>query len=732
MGGARIASGPRLDNKTATMSLSSKIGWAMIVGLGAGLFFGELMAPLEIVADAFIKLLQMTVLPYVIVSLIAGLGGQSIAQARTIARNVGGLLLVLWTIVLALVVVAPLAFPDWQTASFFSTSLVHQPQSFDFVDLYIPANPFRSLSDNIVPAVVLFSVVVGVALIGIERKAALIDTLEVLGDALARVTHFVVALTPIGIFAIAASAAGTMTIVEFERLQVFFVTYIGLALLLVAWILPGLVATVTPFSYREVFGLTRDALITAFMTGNFFIVLPILTETSKELFRRHDLGGDAARSAVDVIVPASFNFPNTGKLLSILFVLFAAWFSDVDVAITEYPAFLATAVVSLFGNVNVAIPFLLDTLRVPADMFQLFIVSGVINARFGALLAAVHTVVLALVGTCAIVGALRLDPARIGRFAVITVLLTVAVIGGSRLFLATMVDSTYTKAEIVRGMQLLRAPTPATVHREAQPPLPAAARTARLASIEKRGALRVGYIKDNLPFAFFNGSDELVGFDVEMAHQLARELEVTLELVPVGRWQVEEALAGGCCDLVMAGYNMTTERARAVRFSRPYLDQRLAFLVKDHDRSEFLSLAQLAAREELHIGVPRVPYYVEKLRQALPQATLEPIEDFGRMLDDWPDQRDAVLFTAESGAAYTLLHPSFSVVIPHPLDLRAPLAYPMPHDDPQFAAFIDSWIELKKRDGTIDRLYDYWILGNDARPARPRWSVVRDVLGWTD
>ena len=73
----------------------------------------------------------------------------------------------------------PLAFPHVQTASFFSTTLVERRPPFNFVDLYIPSNPFYSLANNVVPAVVLFSVVLGVALIGVERKQVLLDVLRV-------------------------------------------------------------------------------------------------------------------------------------------------------------------------------------------------------------------------------------------------------------------------------------------------------------------------------------------------------------------------------------------------------------------------------------------------------------------------------------------------------------------------------------------------------------------------
>ena len=63
------------------------------------------------------------------------------------------------------------------------------------------------------------------------------------------------------------------------------VTYMVMALLVALWVLPGLVAALTPFRYREVLGPTRDALITAFMAGDLFIVLPIVIQACKSCCR---------------------------------------------------------------------------------------------------------------------------------------------------------------------------------------------------------------------------------------------------------------------------------------------------------------------------------------------------------------------------------------------------------------------------------------------------------------
>jgi hypothetical protein len=91
---------------------------------------------------------------------------------------------------------------------------------------------------------------------------------------------------------------------------------------------------------------------------------------------------------------------------------------------------------------------------------------------------------------------------------------------------------------------------------------------------------------------------------------------------------------------------------------------------------------------------------------------------------------DAMVLTAERGSFLTLLHPAFSVAVPHPLQIRLPLAYPVARHDLEAARFLSTWIDLKKKDGTIQALYDHWILGRDAKAKGRRWSILRDVLHW--
>jgi Na+/H+-dicarboxylate symporter len=713
------------------VSSSSRILTGLAAGVAVGVFLGERAAMFAWAADGFVKLLQMTVLPYVTLSIITSLGSLDYAQARRLGVRAGAVLAGLWAIALLFTFLLPLAFPEIESASFFSTTLLERRPPFNFVALYIPANPFHALANNVVPAVVLFSVIVGVSLIGVERKQVLLDVLRVASDAVSRATRLAVRLTPFGLFAIAAHEAGTLNLEQLGRIQVYLVTYVAVTLLVGLWVLPGLVAALTPIRVREIFELTRDALITAVVAADLFIVLPTLTEASKTLLARHTPASSHATQLPDAIVPVSFNFPHTAKLLSLSFILFAGWFVDAGIAVADYPRLALTGLLTFFGSLSVAIPFLLDLFRIPADTFQLFLATGVINSRVGTLVAALHTIAVAILGACAISGTLTFDRRRLVRYVAITAVLTFIVIGGTRVVFASLLRPAYTRDTVLAGMQMLNRPGEATLHRIA-PPAPAPDDRPVLDHIRDRRVLRVGYLADSLPFAYFNQRGDLVGLDIELAHLLAKELDVRLELMPVDRDALGAALAAGACDIVMSGVAVTTRRAAAMLFSASYLDETLGLVVPDHSRHEFSSWDDIRARAVTTIGVPDSPYYIEKIRARLPRAELRVIDDLPGALRAGLPGLDAMAMTAERGSAWTLQHPQFSIVVPEPGLVRVPLAYPVARHDEVFASFINTWIELKRKDGTIDALYAYWVLGRDATPQRPRWSIIRDVLHWVD
>jgi ABC-type amino acid transport substrate-binding protein len=135
----------------------------------------------------------------------------------------------------------------------------------------------------------------------------------------------------------------------------------------------------------------------------------------------------------------------------------------------------------------------------------------------------------------------------------------------------------------------------------------------------------------------------------------------------------------------------------------------------------------------LKVAVLDLPYYKARMLEMLPNAALVTIHEFKdvrALLASRSASIDAIAMPAERGSAWTLIYPDYSVVVPEPVLLKLPLAYPIARHDQALASFVNSWIELKRKDGTLDAVYKYWILGQNAEPHRPRWSIIRNVLHW--
>ena len=705
----------------------------LVLGIACGVFFGEYCAPLQIIGDVFIKLLQMTILPYIVVSLIYGIGRLNQKEARTLASKAGSLLLVCWAIGIAVILMMPLAFPDLQTASFFSTSLLEQPKQVDYVDLYVPSNPFRSMANNVVPAVVLFSFAMGVALIGIKEKDRLNEPLSVVSATLMRVASKIIKITPLGVFALTASAAGTMGIEELGRLQVYFVAYLCASLLLTFWVLPMMVTFCTPFKYKQVIGLAISAMVTAFATGNLFIVLPVLAENIKQLLREHGLTDKRSGSLVDVVLPVAFSFPTLGKLMVLLFVPFAGWYTGNPIPATEYPALALTGAISFFGSVTIAVPFLLDSWQIPIDMFQLFIMTAVINGRLSSMLATMNLFVLVTIVVWAIQKGVRLNGRRLIIYSASTVAFIAGTLFATGIILKSTVVNTYDKHNVLASMHLIQNPVPAVMRNADSLDLTAALPgLSHLEAIRKRGTLRVGYNPDRLPFAFFNQERKLVGFDIDMAHHLADDMGVTLEFIPTTYDTMTSLLRAGHCDIVMSGIAVTEDRIGRVRFSDPYLDVTLALVVTDNRRQAFGSIESIEQMEYLRIGVVQDGYFAAKLKERFPRARIVLFKTIQDFLDSNGSEADALLLSAEGGSAWCMLYPQFQVVIPQSNTIKQPLAYAIAPGDRSLLDFMNQWINVKRKRGMIQRLYDYWILGRGAKKKKPRWSIIRDVLHWVE
>jgi len=716
------------------MTLSRKIVIGLSAGIACGLLFGEICGGLSIIGNAYIALMQMTVLPYIVLALIVNIGSLTLDTARHIAARAAVVMLALWGISIAIILLMPLALPEWQTGGFFSTSLLNPPDNVDFLSLYIPANPFRSLSENLVPAVVVFCICVGIAFIGIARKQSVIEPMRVMLDAMSRVTLWIAKLTPYGVFAIAASAAGTITVEEMGRLQAYMIIYISAAFILSFVVLPLAVTAVTPFSYREILNSSRSALLTAFAANNYFIVLPLLIENLKELYRNHGMGGDEVEGAIDITLPIGFPFPNIGRLLALIFIPFGAWFVGRPMELLQYPLLAVTGLPSFFAKVTVAVPYLLNQFHLPADLFHLFLLSGIINGHVSSMVGAMHLFTFTAIAAAMVTGRARFNARRTVTAIAATLLLVVISTVAARSYLGWFFSEAAGQTNVIENMQQIADPAPADILDKAVPnPQPLLDGQSRLDRIRERGAIRVGYLTENLPFSYVNADQEVVGFDIEMAHKLAIDLQVTLELVPFDHPDnIAHHLAQDHCDVIMSGIAASPSQFLEVAFTRSYIELTPALVVPDHLRSETDTLDELVRMNGFRLGIVNDETIMRLAERRLPTAEAVPLPRVAAFFEAETPPTDGLIISAEAGSAWTLIYPEFQVVLPFREITAWPLGYATAPGDTEFLRFLDLWIELMRDEGFVANLRDHWILGRTAVPRSPRWSVIRDVLHWVE
>ena len=258
---------------------------------------------------------------------------------------------------------------------------------------------------------------------------------------------------------------------------------------------------------------------------------------------------------------------------------------------------------------------------------------------------------------------------------------------------------------------------------------------AGLARVKERGVLRVCYVPGDYPSSFFNDAGDLVGFDIEMTHRFARDLGVSLEFLPVGSIAAaEDRLNAGQCDVFMSLIAIFPTRTERFSMTAPVRNEPMGLIVPDHRREAFRSWAGMRAMAGLRVAILDDPSTRTYLQSLLPNATPVPFpdkEDVDEILAAGAPDVDAIAMFAEEAAAWTLLHPRFAFVAPAPT-VFIPSGYAVARGDIDLLLYLDTWLLNAKVDGTVDELYRYWMLGQVKQTQPPRWSVIRDVLGWID
>jgi arginine/lysine/histidine transporter system substrate-binding protein len=175
----------------------------------------------------------------------------------------------------------------------------------------------------------------------------------------------------------------------------------------------------------------------------------------------------------------------------------------------------------------------------------------------------------------------------------------------------------------------------------------------QLEKIKAEGKIVLGTSADYPPYEFhkiIDGKDTIIGFDIEIAKEIAKDLGVELVIKDMSFKGLLAAVDSGNVDFVIAGMTPTPDREKNVDFSKIYYTAVQAIVVRKEDMNTYTSLADLAGKS---VGVLQGSIQQELAEE---QLTSSQIKALGRvpdlMLELKNDKVDALIVELPVASAY--------------------------------------------------------------------------------
>jgi proton glutamate symport protein len=373
----------------------------VVAGIGLGILASTSGFPLllamvrfvEPVGTIFVNAIRMAVIPLVVASLIVGI--VSIGDERSLTRLGVRSLVVFLGLALSAAVCATIVAAPVLARLDIDASMVEglRPQSAPtataapgvaqwFIDL-VPANPIRAAADGAMLPLIVFTIGFGAALTKVsdERRAGVVNFFKGLADAMMVLITWVIALAPIGVFALAAPLGARMGVSAAGAL----VSYILLAAILTLAVLAGLVYPVTVIAGRVPLGrLVKScapAQAVALSSRSTMASLPAMIDAAKTL--------GVPGHVIAFVVPLAASMLRVGSAVGqTVAVLFAARLFNVEISPLHLAVIVVVTVLTTFtvpgipgGSIVVMVPILLAA-NVPADAVGILLGADVIPDMF--------------------------------------------------------------------------------------------------------------------------------------------------------------------------------------------------------------------------------------------------------------------------------------------------------------------------------------------------------------
>jgi polar amino acid transport system substrate-binding protein len=248
-------------------------------------------------------------------------------------------------------------------------------------------------------------------------------------------------------------------------------------------------------------------------------------------------------------------------------------------------------------------------------------------------------------------------------------------------------------------------------------------RASVLDGVKERGVLRAGIRFDNPPHSFIDEGGEWIGFDVDIAAELAEELGVELERVRVDELTRISYLKNGKIDVAVASMSHTHERELEIDFSQTYFWSKQTFLVR---RGEIASLEDLVGKT---VGMDRGSSAIGNWRDWL-------------AANGFPDDPEIVEFSDKQAAAeavrqgaiagwaedyeilasFAKVDPALAVLADESIGLKLD-GIGVRENDSEMLDAVNAALQRIASSGRYDEIYDRWF-GPDSNTPVPREGAI--------
>lgn len=181
-------------------------------------------------------------------------------------------------------------------------------------------------------------------------------------------------------------------------------------------------------------------------------------------------------------------------------------------------------------------------------------------------------------------------------------------------------------------------------------------------SITSKGKIVVALNPEFAPFEYqtlVDGKNEIVGSDVELAKEIAKELGVEVELSQMSFENVLASLQSGKADLAISGISKTEERSKVYDFSEPYYTAVNKVIVKKSDLDKYTSKDTLKSKS---VGVQKGSVQETMAQKELTGSSLVSLNKNGNLITDLKSgQLDAVIFEEPIAKGYVEKNPDLAL-----------------------------------------------------------------------